>query len=211
MVMDRVTLTIDDKDIVVDKGITILEAAFKNNIYIPHLCYHPELKPAGICRLCLVEVDGKVLPSCLTVVEKGVVVKTKSPEIDKLRRAIVELLIANHHSDCRNCLASGHCELQKIMAYLHVSVKRMRPLRLAKEKLPQDTSNPFFDYDPNRCILCEICIRTCEDIHGVSALQLIGRGYGVKIAFLGDGSKCKSCGECVARCPVGALIPKSGT
>ena len=161
--MNKIALTIDDKSIVVDRGITILEAALQNDIYIPHLCYHPDLKPVGVCRLCLVEIEGKLVPSCLTPVEQGMVVRTRSPEIDETRRIIVELLIANHHTDCRHCPKTGHCELQRIMAYLHVSAKRMRPLRLAKEELPKDTSNSFFDYDPNKCVLCGICVRTCEN------------------------------------------------
>lgn len=136
-------------------------------------------------------------------------VKTRSPEVDKVRLAIVELLIADHHTDCRNCPKSGNCELQRIMVHLRISVKRMRPLRLAKEELPRDTSNPFFDYDPNKCVLCGICVRTCENVQGVSALQFVGRGYGTKIAFFGDKPRCESCGECVVRCPVGALVPKN--
>jgi len=137
------------------------------------------------------------------------VVRTRNPEVDKLRRAIVELLIANHHVDCRHCPKTGHCELQRIMAYLHVSAKRMRPLRLPKVELPKDTSSPFFDYDPNKCVLCGICVRTCESKQGVSALQFMGRGYSAKIAFFGDDSRCESCGECVVRCPVGVLISKT--
>jgi len=208
--MEKIALTIDGVDIIADKGTTILTAALNNGIYIPHLCYHPDLKPAGVCQLCLVELgDGRLVTSCLTPVEQGMAVRTRSAEVNKMQRTIVELLVANHHTDCRHCPQTGHCELQRIMAYLHVSVKRMRPLRLAKEKLPWDTSNPFFDYDPNRCILCGICVRTCEDIQGVSALQFMGRGYNAKIAFFGDGSKCELCGECVTRCPVGALMPKS--
>ena len=169
--MDKIALRIDGLDIIADKGTTILEAALKNGIYIPHLCYHPDLKPSAVCRLC-----------------------------------IVELLIANHHTDCRNCPSSGRCELQRIMAYLRVSVKRIRPLKWAKEELLWDTSNPVFDYDPNKCVLCVICVRICEDAHGVSALHFVGRGYGTKIAFFGNKSRCETCGVCVLRCPVSALI-----
>jgi len=209
-VADKIALTIDGKYIVADEETSVLEAALKNGVYIPHLCYHPDLKPIGACRLCFVELgDGQIVPSCLLPVGQGMVVRTKSAEIDKLRRAIAELLIADHHTNCRDCSKSGNCELQRIMAYLHVSVKRMRPLRWAKEELPQDTSNPFFDYDPNRCVLCGICVRTCEEIQGVSALYFVGRGYGTKIAFFGDKSRYESCGECVVRCPVGALISKN--
>jgi NADH dehydrogenase/NADH:ubiquinone oxidoreductase subunit G len=208
--MENITLTIDGLDIVVHKGMTLLEAALQNGIYIPHLCYHPDLKPSGVCRLCLVEVgDGQLVTACRMTVEQGMVVKTKSPEVERVRRVIVELLIADHHTDCRNCPSSGQCELQRIMASLHVSVKRMRPLKWVKEELPRDTSNPFFDYDPNKCVLCGICVRTCENVHGASSFYFVDRGYGTKVAFFGDKSRCESCGQCVARCPVGALISKT--
>jgi len=139
------------------KGKTILEAALQNDIYIPHLCYHPDLESIGACR---------------------------------------------------GCSSSRQCELQRIMAYLHIDRRRIRRLRLPKEDLPKDTSNPFFDYDPNKCVLCGICVQTCEDVQGVSALHFVGRGYDTKIAFFENKSRCESCGECVLRCPVGALIPK---
>jgi len=208
--MEKIALTVDGLDIVADKGMTVLEAALRNGIYIPHLCYHPDLKPSGVCRLCLVEVgDGQLVTSCRMTVEQGMVIKTKGPEVDKVRRAIVELLIADHHTDCRNCPSSGQCELQRIMVSLHLSVKRMRPLKWAKEELPRDISNPFFDYDPNKCVLCGICVRTCEDVQGSASFYFVGRGYGTKVAFFGDKSRCESCGQCVARCPVGALVSKT--
>jgi formate dehydrogenase alpha subunit len=211
--MDRITLNIDGSDIVVDGGTSILEAALKNGIYIPHLCYHPDLAPSGACRLCWVEVgDGELMISCRTPVEQGMVVKTKTPEVDKVRRPIIEALIAHHHADCRGCVSSGQCELQRIMAYLRVDRKRLRRLRLPKKEMPRDTSNPFFDYDPNKCVLCGICVRTCEEIEYANAINFVGRGYATKIAPFGDKplaeSGCQSCGECVVRCPVGALAPK---
>ncbi|MBT9149503.1 MAG: 2Fe-2S iron-sulfur cluster-binding protein [Dehalococcoidia bacterium] len=207
--MDKIAFTIDGSDIVADRGTTILEAALQNGIYIPHLCYHPALKPSGVCRLCIVETgEGQLVISCRTPVEEGIVVKVKSPEVDKVRRAFVELLIANHHTDCRNCPSNRHCELQRVMAYLRISKKRMRPLRLPKEELPLETLNPFFDYDPNRCVLCGICVQACEDVQGVSALKFVGRGYSTKIAFFGDKSQCESCRECMLKCPVGALLAK---
>lgn len=207
--MDKITLKIDGFDILTSSGTMILEAALENGIYIPNLCYHPELKSSGVCRLCLVEVgDGRPVLSCRTAAEQGMIVKTRSPEVDRARRAIVELLIADHHTDCRNCPSSGKCELQRIMASLHISIKRMRPLKRAKEELPRDISNPFFDYDPNKCILCGICVRTCEGLPGDSIPEFVGRGYDTRIAFFGDKSRCEGCGECVARCPVGALQPK---
>ena len=208
--MDKITLNIDGLEITVNSGATILEAALENGIYIPNLCYHPYLKPSGICRLCLVEKgDGQLAISCRMAAEQGIVIKTRSSKIDKVRRAIVELIIADHHTDCRNCSASGKCELQRIMSYLHVSAKRIRPLKWATEALPLDTTNPFFDYDPNKCIVCGICVQTCEELNQDSIPEFIGRGYATRIAFFGDKSRCESCGECVARCPVSALQPKN--
>jgi formate dehydrogenase major subunit len=208
--MDRITLNIDDLDITVSSGATILEAALENGIYIPNLCYHPDLKPSGVCRLCLVELDdGQLVISCRTAAEQGMVVKTSSSKIDKVRRAIVEMVIADHHTDCRNCPATGKCELQRIMSYLHLSVKLIRPLKQAMEELPHDTSNPFFGYDPNKCILCGICVRTCENFPEDSIPVFVGRGYSTRIAFFGDKSRCENCGECVVRCPVGALQPQN--
>jgi len=206
--MDRIICTIDGLEVKVNKGISILEAALRNGIYIPHLCYHPDLKPGGNCRLCIVEVDGRILPSCLTEVREGMTVKTRTPEIDSARRSTVELLIANHHWDCRNCPGTGKCGLQKVMARLRTSPKRMRPLRRAKEKLDLDTSNPVFDYDPSRCILCGICVRTCEEIAKIGLINFFGRGYLTRVAIFGDKSFCTSCMECVRRCPVVALVPK---
>jgi NADH dehydrogenase/NADH:ubiquinone oxidoreductase subunit G len=207
--MEKVPLTIDDVEVAVGEGTTILQAALQNDIYIPHLCYHPALEPRGACRLCMVEVgDGQIVTSCRTQVEPGMVVKTKSQVVDKLVREVVAVLIADHHTSCRGCPSSGHCELQKVMAHLRIDRRRVRRLRLPKEEPPLDTSNPCFDYDPNRCVLCGICVQTCEDIHGVGSLFFVGRGYGTKIAFFGDDSRCASCGECVVRCPVGVLMPK---
>jgi formate dehydrogenase major subunit len=206
--MEEIGLTIDGLDIVAEKGNNILEVALKNNIYIPHLCYYPGLKPSGACRLCVVEVGGELMPSCLVPVVPRMVVTTNTPQVERARRAIVELLIADHHYDCRHCQASGHCELQRIMARLHISVKQMRPLRWAKKEIPQDTSHPLFDYDPGRCVLCSICVKTCERVSS-GTINFVGRGYGTKLGFFGDKSRCESCRGCVESCPVGALVPKS--
>ena len=157
--MDKIALTIDGLDVVADKGMSVLEAALQNDIYIPHLCYHPALQARGACRLCIVEIgDGQLVTSCRTPAEPGMVVKTKSPQVDKVVRPVVELLIANHHSTCRGCVSSGHCELQKIMAHLRIDRRRVRRLRLPEDELPLDTSNPCFDYDPDKCVLCGICL-----------------------------------------------------
>ena len=211
--MDKVTLIIDGLEIVADKGMTVLEAALENGIYIPHLCYHPDLKPVGVCRLCMVEIEGRGLTiSCQAPVEQGLVVRTESPDIDKVRRVSVELLIANNNVDCLSCAKNNQCELQRIAAYLGIEQERVERLRRPTRALPIDTSNPFFDLDPNKCVLCGICVRTCEEIQGVSAIDFVFRGYNTTISTFGNKpiveSRCESCGECVVRCPVGALTPK---
>ncbi|MGB9715731.1 MAG: molybdopterin-dependent oxidoreductase [Thermodesulfovibrionales bacterium] len=211
--MEKISIKIDDKEILASKGLTILEVALANNIYIPHLCYHPDLRPAGICRLCFVEVeDGKLVLSCRTPVEEAMSIKTKSTKLDSVRRPIVEMLIANHHIDCRGCPKTGRCELQKIKAFMRIDRKSIQRLRLPEEKLTFDSSNPFFERDLNKCVLCGICVRTCQEIMKVNAIDFVGRGYNTKITTFGDKpiaeSRCVSCGECVVRCPVGALVIK---
>ncbi|MEW6674444.1 MAG: molybdopterin-dependent oxidoreductase [Nitrospirota bacterium] len=212
--MEKISITIDEQDILAQKGATILEVALANKIYIPHLCYHPDLKPAGSCRLCLVELDnGQLVTSCRTPVREGMVIGTRSHEVDRVRRPLVEMLIANHHMDCKDCAKKGRCELQRIRAYMKIPKKSLERLRLPEEKLPLDESNPFFVRDHNKCVLCGICVRTCQEIQKVSVIDFAGRGNNTKIATFGDKpiaqSRCESCGECVIRCPVGALVPKN--
>ncbi len=212
--MEKISIQIDGQDMVAQKGATILEVALANKIYIPHLCYHPDLKPAGACRVCLVETEnGQFVTSCRTPIKKGMVVKTKSPEVDRVRRPVLEMIIANHHMDCKNCLKKGQCELQRIMAYMKLDKKRIQQnLRLPKMELPLDESNPFFIRDHNKCVLCGICVRTCQKIARINAIDFSGRGNNTKITTFGDKpiaqSICVSCGECVIRCPVGALVVK---
>ena len=211
--VDRITFRIDGLQITAEPGTTVLEAALQNGIYIPHLCYHPDVEPVGVCRLCMVEIEGRGLTvSCRTPVEQGLVVRTESPDIEKTRRVAVELLIANHHGDCLTCAQNNQCELQRIAAYVGIDQQRLDRLRRPTATIPLDTSNPFFDRDPNRCVLCGICVRTCEELQGIGAIDFAFRGYDTTISTFGNGpiaeSRCESCGECVVRCPVGALVPK---
>lgn len=212
--MGRISLTIDGMEITAEKGATVLEAALSNGIYIPHLCYHPDLKPAGVCRLCMVEIDGRGLTtSCETCAEEGMVVRTDSPEIDRVRTIAAELLIVNHHADCLACVNNTQCKLQDVANYIGIDEERLERLRKPTKVLPVDSSNPFFIRDPNKCILCGICVRTCQDIQGVGAIDFAFRGFLTTISTFGDKplleSTCESCGECVVRCPVGALTPKA--
>jgi NADH dehydrogenase/NADH:ubiquinone oxidoreductase subunit G len=207
--MSKVKINIDGKEVQAESGQMVLDAALANGIYIPHLCHHPELTPRGVCRLCLVEMaDGELMTACRIPVIAGMVVKTKTEKVDKAIRPVVELLIAYHHDTCRGCPAIGKCELQTVMSHLKIDRRRVRRLRPPSVKKQIDIMNPCFDYDPNRCVLCGICIYTCEEIRGSSLLYYIGRGHETKIAFYGDEKICTSCLKCVVRCPVGGLMLK---
>ena len=212
---DKIELTINGLSVKADKGMTILEAALRKGIYIPHLCHHRELEPVGACRLCLVEIAGKwtkIAISCKTEVQDGMVVRTETPEINAMRRVAVELLIADHDVDCLACARNTQCALQRVADHVGINKERLQRLRPKEEKLPIDDSNPFFNFDPNRCVLCGICVRTCDELQNVQAIDFINRGLETKVAGFGDKlrieSNCESCGECIVRCPVGALTEK---
>ena len=208
--MNKIHLTINDNQFEAEPGATIMEVALENNIYIPHLCYNPDLVPGGICRLCRVEINNdKLALACRTPVEEGMIVRTNTPEIDAAIRPIVELIIADHHSTCRGCPANGKCELQKIMAHLHIDRRRIDNLRLPQNDLPPEALTPFLDYDPNKCVRCGICVQTCEKIYGTSHIYFLNRGYDTKIAYFETVAHCDFCMECVKNCPVGVLIPKN--
>ncbi len=212
--MGKIKLTINGTAVTAEEGTTILAAALAKGIYIPHLCHQKDLEPVGVCRLCMVEVKGwrKPVISCKTPVEEGLEVITESEEINKIRKVGVELLIASHDSDCLACGKSTNCTLQRVAQHVGVDIRNLGRIRGRQEKLPIDSSNPFFNFDPNRCVLCGICVRTCDELQGLNAIDYVYRGVGTKIAGFYDRSRlesnCESCGECVVRCPVGALIPK---
>jgi formate dehydrogenase alpha subunit len=176
--MENITLTIDGQKVTAQKGMTVLEAARAASVYIPTLCYFPDLKPYGACRLCVVEIEGMrgLPPSCTTPAVDGMKVNTESDAIKTVRKLVVELLIADHPLDCLTCSADQHCELQTAAAYMGI-----REIRLPR-KAPVhaiDTSNPFFDVDRNKCILCARCTRTCNEITCAGAIELSNRGYSV--------------------------------
>jgi predicted molibdopterin-dependent oxidoreductase YjgC len=209
---ENLNLTIDGKTLKSRPGSTVLEAALAAGIYIPNLCYHPDLKSYGGCRMCQVEIQGmRGLPTaCTTLVAEGMAVKTYGEELDRVRRDTLQLLLANHPSDCLTCVKNQRCELQKVAAYLGVTQRTMR--RTMPEQAI-DESNPFFKLDRNYCILCARCTRTCDEITCVNAIEMVSRGDDTHVGLFGDkpfmDSICRSCGECVVRCPVGALVPKN--
>ncbi|MBE9469888.1 MAG: formate dehydrogenase subunit alpha [Chloroflexi bacterium] len=211
---DTISLTINGRQVVATKGATVLEAALSAGIYIPTLCYDPDLKPYGACRLCVVEIEGMrgLVSSCTTPATEGMVVHTETARVTKSRRITMELIIANHHGDCLTCAVNQQCELLKIARYLGMEQEHIERLRKGTQVLPIDRSHPAFERDPNKCILCGICVRACHEIAVVGAIDLAFRGYSAKVSTFGDKpiieSICKSCGECISRCPTGALVPK---
>ncbi|MDD4923416.1 MAG: 2Fe-2S iron-sulfur cluster-binding protein [Dehalococcoidales bacterium] len=208
--MNKIRFSINGQQFDADQGATIMQVALENHIYIPHLCYNADLVPGGVCRLCMVEVNNeKIVLACRTLAENEMIVKTNTPEIDAAIRPVVELIIADHHFTCRECPANGKCELQKIMAHLHIDRRRIDNLRPPKNKLPLETLTPFLYYDPNKCVRCGICVQTCEKIYGASHIYFVNRGYETKIACFESAAHCDFCMECVKKCPVGVLIPKT--
>jgi len=187
----------------------VLEAALENDVYIPHLCHNPDLVPAGVCRLCLVDVDGRLVTSCNTPVADGATVRTDTDDVKETVRGAVELLLVNHHRGAVDCEEGDACELREIARFVGIDEARLRRLRSPEQNLASDTSNPFFEFDPNICVLCGICVRTCDEIVGVAAIDFVKRGVETTIGSAPDtqwiDSDCVSCGECVVRCPTGSL------
>jgi predicted molibdopterin-dependent oxidoreductase YjgC len=209
----KIRFSLNGLEIITNEGATILEAALENDVYIPHLCHHPDLVPVGVCRLCGVEVDGRgLVMSCVTPVTSEMVVTTDTERVSNQRMGSLELLIANHHGECLSCTKNESCELLKVAAFVGIDEGRVAKLRKPEELMPVDSSNPFFTFDPNKCVLCGICVRTCDESQGRQAIDFIHRGYDTKIGTAGDvpfiESICESCGECVVRCPVGSLTIK---
>ena len=211
---NNISLTINGLDVKAPEGATILEAAQSAGIYVPTLCYCPGLTSEGTCRICLVKIKNnkKLHPACRTPVKEGMAVITDDAEIERVRRVTLELILSDHDFNCLLCPKSGTCRLQELVNRIGFDERRLNRLNRVAKDLPVDTSNPFFDFNPNKCIQCGICVRTCREIVGVHAIDMGYRGYELKVSTFGDkpfkDSVCVSCGECVERCPVGALIPK---
>ncbi len=221
-----VTLTIDGQSITVPEGTSIMRAAMEAGTQIPKLCATDMVDAFGSCRLCLVEIDGRAgtPASCTTPVMEGLVVRTQTERLKKLRKGVMELYISDHPLDCLTCAANGDCELQDMAGAVglrdvrygydgenHVFAKsggEANPAFLSK-----DESNPYFTYDPSKCIVCSRCVRACEEVQGTFALTIAGRGFDSRVSpgmsedFLG--SECVSCGACVQACPTATLTEKS--
>ena len=215
---EEVTLTIDGFEVTVAKGTSLMRAAVEAGINIPKLCATDSLEPFGSCRLCLVEIDGRrgYPASCTTPAEQGMTVRTQSPKLQDLRRGVMELYISDHPLDCLTCPANGDCELQDMAGVVGLrNVRYGVGAAAGKHHLDdcKDESNPYFTYDPSKCIVCNRCVRACEETQGTFALTISGRGFDSRVSpsqsqpFME--SECVSCGACVEACPTATLQEKS--
>lgn len=206
--INKISITLDGEAILVDEGITVLEAAKQNGVHIPTLCHHPALSGWGGCRMCVVEIDGaaRLSASCVTPVRDGMNVVTSNPRIVESRRTILEFLFAERNHNCMFCPQSGDCELQHLAYELqmdHLTVSQ------SFKKFPTDITNEYMVIDHNRCILCGRCVRACHEIAGNYVLNFQNRGedslIGMDLDATREGSACAGCGVCQQVCPTGAI------
>lgn len=204
-------ITIDGKKLEVPEGKNVLDCALENGIYIPHLCNHKDLNPLGSCRMCIVEVEGQdsVTTSCTLKAKDGMVIKTKTPEVERLRMLALELLLAGHPEDCSTCPKYGNCELQMLIQYIGPKTGR---LKLRTKGFKEQNENPLIIHDMNRCVLCGRCVRACNELRGVKVLQYQKKEMETYVGTLHDkllkDADCRFCGACAEVCPTGTIRDK---
>ncbi|HJV73956.1 MAG TPA: formate dehydrogenase subunit alpha [Noviherbaspirillum sp.] len=213
--LKQVTLEIDGVQVTVPAGTSVMRAAAESGIGIPKLCATDTLEPFGSCRLCLVEIAGyKGYPaSCTTPVEPGMKVRTQSGTLQALRKGVMELYVSDHPLDCLTCPANGNCELQDMAGVVGLREVRYGQGGANHFDSKKDESNPYFSFDPAKCIVCNRCVRACDEIQGTLALTISGRGFDSRVSPGQDQpfmeSECVSCGACVEACPTSTLQEKS--
>ncbi|MCB2357228.1 FAD-dependent oxidoreductase [Clostridium estertheticum] len=212
--MKMASVTIDDYTLEVKSDKSILSAALEADMYIPHLCHHPDLSDIGACGLCVVEIEGcnEIKKACTTKVEDGMVIHTKTEKLNAMRRLSMELMLANHVDDCTTCPKYLNCELQSLIQYLGVSTSR---LKRTLNTVPVNTCNPLIVRDLNRCVSCGRCVRVCKDVRGVNVLDYeVREDDRIMVDIRNHNSlakeNCRFCGACVEVCPTGALQDKEG-
>ena len=209
-----VTLTIDGISVTVPEGTSVMAAAMQMGTAIPKLCATDMLEPFGSCRMCLVEIEGRrgTPASCTTPAENGMVVHTQNEKLAKLRKGVMELYISDHPLDCLTCAANGDCELQDMAGAVGLRDVRYGMAGANHFDSVKDESNPYFTYDASKCIVCNRCVRACEEVQGTFALTIAGRGFDSRVSAGGMdflSSECVSCGACVQACPTATLTEKS--
>ena len=210
-----VTLEIDGMAIAVPAGTSVMRAAAEAGVSVPKLCATDTLEAFGSCRLCLVEIEGRAgtPASCTTPVAEGMKVRTQTGKLKTLRRGVMELYISDHPLDCLTCSANGDCELQDMAGAVGLREVRYGYDGANHLEAVKDESNPYFTFDPAKCIVCSRCVRACDEVQGTLALTISGRGFESKVSASIDekfiDSECVSCGACVKACPTATLIEKT--
>jgi len=209
---EMITVKIDGVDVSVEKGKSILDAAKKINIRIPSLCYHQDLCVAGNCRVCVVEIEGwRVLAaSCATPVMPNMNIQTNTPKVRKARKDIIGLLVSEHNTQCTTCYRSTNCELQTLSAEYNIDNEKF--LSVVKPNIEVDRSSWSVEKDDSKCIRCQRCVRTCSELQGVNALDVIHKGADMRISTFEslpmNEVVCVNCGQCITHCPTGALTER---
>ena len=208
---ELIKLTIDDKEVEVKKGTTILEAARQAEVDIPTLCFLKDINEVGDCRMCIVEIEGRrgFVPSCVQKAEEGMIVHTNTPNVVDARRVILELIISNHKVECLTCTRSGNCELQDLAKKFNI-----RDIDFEGEIIEHeiDDVSPSIVRDFSKCVLCRRCVATCKNVQKIGAIDCVNRGFASCVSTVGNKSlndvNCTFCGQCIQSCPTGALHEK---